>query len=72
MAYIAYFPQDQIPEKFRVPDMDNIIQIHGIHPATMVHHFELYIELMRRPGSLSRIQREQIAVLVSALNRCHY
>ena len=38
----------------------------------MRHHFDLYRELMRGPGPLSRIQREMIAVVVSALNHCRY
>lgn len=72
MAYIQYLTQDQIPEKYRVPDMDNIIQIHAVHSETMVHHYEMYIELMRRRGALTRVQRECIAVMVSAVNECHY
>jgi alkylhydroperoxidase family enzyme len=72
MAYIQYLPQEQIPEQNRVADNDNIIQIHSVHSETMVHHFEMYIELMRRRGELTRVQREFIAVVVSAVNECHY
>jgi alkylhydroperoxidase family enzyme len=35
-------------------------------------HYELYVELMRGPGPLSRVQREMIAVAVSSANHCHY
>jgi alkylhydroperoxidase family enzyme len=38
----------------------------------MRQHYELYLELMRGPGSLTRVQREMIAVAVSAANNCHY
>ena len=38
----------------------------------MKRHFELYRDLMHRPGPLSRVQREMIAVVVSTLNNCHY
>ena len=72
MAFISYLPQDQIPETDRVPDDDNIIQIHGVHSRIMRQHFELYRELMYSRGPLSRIQREMIAVVVSAANECHY
>ncbi len=72
MAFIAYVPDNQIPESDRVPDRDNILRIHGVHPRTMRQHYDLYHELMRGPGPLSRIQREMIAVVVSAVNLCHY
>ncbi len=72
VAFIAYVPDDEIPDHDRVPDRDNIIRIHGIHPRTMRQHYDLYLELMRGPSPLSRIQREMIAVVVSAANRCHY
>jgi alkylhydroperoxidase family enzyme len=35
-------------------------------------HYDLYVELMRAPGPLSRVQRETIAVAVSAVNHCEY
>jgi hypothetical protein len=72
MAFIPYLPPEQIPEVDRVPDQDNIIQIHGVHSRTMRQHFELYRELMYSRGPLSRIQREMIGVVVSAVNNCHY
>lgn len=72
MAYIPYVSDEAIPEPDRVADRDNIIRIHGIHGRVMRHHYDLYVELMHRPGPLSRIQREMIGVVVSALNRCHY
>lgn len=72
MAFIPYLPQEQIAEADRVPDDDNILQIHGVHSRTMRQHFEFYRELMYSRGPLSRMQREMIAVVVSAANRCHY
>jgi alkylhydroperoxidase family enzyme len=72
MAFIPYLPEDEIPENERVPDRDHIIQIHGVHPAVMRHHFELYRALMHGPGPLTRRQREMIAVRVSSINECHY
>jgi alkylhydroperoxidase family enzyme len=72
MAHIPYLPDDEIPEADRVPDSDHILRIHGVHPATMRHHYDLYVELMRAPGPLTRVQRETIAVAVSVENHCHY
>jgi len=72
MAFIPYLDDDQIPDEDRVPDTDHIIRIHSVHSRTMKHHYELYVELMRRPGPLTRVQREMIAVAVSAANDCHY
>jgi len=72
MAHIPYIPDDQIPPPDRVPDRDNILRIHNIHSRVMKRHYDLYRELMYGPGPLSRVQREVIAVVVSALNSCHY
>lgn len=72
MAFIPYVPDDEVPVEHRVPDRDHIIRIHGVHPATMRQHYDLYVELMRGPGPLTRVQREMIAVVVSAVNGCHY
>ena len=72
MAFIPYLSQEEIPAADQVADRDNIIQIHGIHSKTMRQHYDLYKELMYGRGFLSRVQREMIAVVVSAENRCHY
>ena len=72
MAFIAYHPEESLPEDERIADRDNIIQIHRIHSAIMRHHYDLYVALMHKRGPLSRIQREMLAVTISALNRCHY
>ena len=55
-----------------MPDRDNIIQIHGVHSRVMRQHYDLYLEVMRRPGPLSRRLREMVAVVVSSVNGCHY
>ena len=72
MAFIDYRSTDEVAVRDRVPDRDNIIRIHAVHSRTMRHHYDLYRELMYGPGPLSRVQREMIAVVVSAENRCHY
>lgn len=72
MASIAFVPEDRIPPEDRTGDDDHIIRVHGVHPRVMRLHYELYVELMRRPGPLTRVQREMVAVVVSATNGCHY
>ncbi len=52
--------------------VDNILKIHSLNPASLRAHFEFYKALMQGPSGLSRIQREMIAVVVSAANHCHY
>jgi alkylhydroperoxidase family enzyme len=72
MAFIRYVEPDDIPREARVPDQDNILRTHGVHARLMRLHYDLYRELMRGPGPLTRVQREMIAVRVSAANGCHY
>ena len=72
MAWIRYVPDEQIPERDRVGDSDNILRIHSVQPRLMRRHLDLYLDLMRRPGALTRVQREMIAVAVSSANECHY
>ncbi|MGE0862932.1 MAG: hypothetical protein AB7P34_03435 [Vicinamibacterales bacterium] len=72
MAHIPYRSDHEIPAEDRVNDTDNILRIHGVHSRVMRQHFDLYVELMRRPGPMTRIQREMMATAVSAANGCHY
>lgn len=72
MAFIRYLPSHELTPTERVPDPDNIIQIHAVHPEVMRHHYDLYREVMHRPGPLSRREREILGVRVSALNKCRY
>lgn len=52
--------------------VDNILKIHSLNPPSLRGHFDYYKTLMRGRSPLSRIQREMIAVVVSATNQCHY
>lgn len=72
MAFISYVPDEQVPAEDRVPDQDNILRVHGVHSRVMRLHYDLYVELMRGPSRLSGIQRQMLAVVVSAANHCHY
>ena len=81
MSFIGYIEESQagealkaLYEKYRAPhgDLDHIIKIHSYNPRSMVGHYELYKTLMFGRSELSRVQREMIAVVVSAENRCKY
>ena len=50
----------------------NILKIHSLRPKILATHLPLYAAIMHAPGSISRAQREMIAVVVSAANGCHY
>lgn len=52
--------------------VDNILRIHSLNPPSMEHHYDMYRHLMAGPSPLSRVQREMIAVTVSAENDCFY
>ncbi len=72
MAFIDYHDVESVPQALRVPDTDNIIQVHSVHPKVMKLHYELYLELMHSDSPLNRIEREMVAILVSSINDCHY
>lgn len=72
MSFISFRSDDEIPPEDQVSDRDNIIRVHGIHSRVMRQHYELYVEVMRGSGPLSRTQREMIGVVVSSMNGCHY
>jgi alkylhydroperoxidase family enzyme len=50
----------------------HIMKVHSLSPRSLLHHRALYRTLMFGPSPLKRYQREMIATVVSALNRCHY
>jgi alkylhydroperoxidase family enzyme len=52
--------------------LDNILRVHSLNPRSMKDHVQLYTHLMRGPSPLSRVQREMLAVTVSAANHCFY
>ena len=80
MAHIPYVPEEdargllaELYQRYRDErGLDNILRIHSLNPRSMRDHVELYAHLMRGPSPLTRVQREMLAVTVSALNRCFY
>ena len=53
-------------------NVDHIMKIHSLNPASLVDHLHLYKTLLYADSPLSRAQREMIGVVVSAINRCEY
>lgn len=82
MAWIRMVPDDEadeplkeLYERFANPrsgSIDYILKIHSLNPPSLLAHHDFYRTVMRGKSPLSRIQREMIAVVVSAINRCHY
>lgn len=81
MAFIPYVPREEadgllarLYEKYSDDDgqLDNILRIHSLNPRSLEDHVRLYTHLMRGPSPLDRVQREMIAVVVSAENDCFY
>lgn len=78
MAYISMIDEADAAEPLskvyqRIgPRIANILKIHGANPAALEAHFDLYRTLMFGESTLTRVDRELIAVVVSHANRCHY
>ena len=52
--------------------ISNILKVHGLNPEALVGHLDLYMVLMFGKSGLTRLEREAIAVVVSAANECEY
>jgi uncharacterized peroxidase-related enzyme len=50
----------------------NVLRVYAIRPRHLRLWNEFYDDLMRGESGLTKAQREMIAVVVSATNRCHY
>jgi uncharacterized peroxidase-related enzyme len=49
-----------------------IHKIQSLNPESIVNHMDLYMTIMFGKSPLKRYQREMIAVVVSAANKCEY
>ena len=52
--------------------ISNILKVHSLNPPAMEDHLDLYMTLMFGKSGLSRLEREAVAVVVSASNECAY
>jgi uncharacterized peroxidase-related enzyme len=50
----------------------NVLRVYSLRPRHLQLWWSFYDELMRADSGLTKAQREMIAVVVSATNRCHY
>jgi uncharacterized peroxidase-related enzyme len=50
----------------------NIVRLQSLNPRVLKASIELYKAIMHGPSSLSRAEREMIAVVVSKANDCFY
>ena len=50
----------------------NVLRVMALRPDHLLGWWAYYDELMRGESALTKTQREMIAVVVSAQNRCHY
>lgn len=74
-------PMDPLPERtaryFAICEeklgmVPNVLRAHAFAPDKLDAFSALYNELMLGESGLSKLEREMIAVVVSARNRCHY
>ncbi len=52
--------------------VDHIMAIHSLNPRGLAAHHALYGSAMAGTGSLRKVERELIALVVSLENHCHY
>jgi len=50
----------------------NVHTIQSLNPESIVNHMDLYLTIMFGKSPLRRVQREMMAVVVSAANKCEY
>ena len=50
----------------------NILKVQSTNPGALQSAISLYATIMHGESSLSRAQREMLAVVVSKVNNCHY
>ena len=81
MSWIEEIPADQAEGKLaetyaelerKRGKISNILKVHSLNPAALGNHLDLYMTLMFGRSGLSRMEREAVAVVVSANNDCEY
>lgn len=81
MAFIKVIHEGQAAGRLKeiyddlVEKRGKIAEVHKIqslNPETIVNHMDLYMSIMFGQSPLKRVQREMIAVVVSAANNCVY
>jgi uncharacterized peroxidase-related enzyme len=52
--------------------LSNILKVHSLLPKTIKTHLDLYMSIMFDKAGIRRAERELIATVVSAANKCEY
>jgi uncharacterized peroxidase-related enzyme len=50
----------------------NVFSAYSLKPQRLRNFMQMYNEIMLSPPSLSKLEREMVAVVVSSANRCYY
>ncbi len=73
---VSTLPEDLQPYFQKCRDklgfVPNVLRAWLLRPEKLRNFIHLYDELMLAPSGLSKLEREMIAVAVSAWNRCYY
>jgi len=81
MAWIKTIPPEEATGRLkaqyeaaikRAGRVFNIVRLQSLNPRVLEASIELYKAMMFGPSSLSRAEREMIAVVVSKANDCFY
>ena len=52
--------------------VDHVLRVHSLDVASFEAHVAVYVSAMRGTPSFPKVEREMVAVIVSAANGCHY
>lgn len=62
----------QKEKDFRTGKVDHILKVHSLNPPSLADHARMYHHVMHGESGLTLAEREMVAVVVSAINECHY
>ena len=81
ISWLRVPADDEVPDEVkelwatpleRLGFVPNVLRAFALRPRHLKGWWSYYDELLRGDSGLSKAQREMIAVVVSAQNRCHY
>jgi uncharacterized peroxidase-related enzyme len=81
LTWLRVPPDDDVPAEVKelwdkplekLGFVPNVLRVLALRPDHLLRWWSYYDDLMRGESGLTKTQREMIAVVVSAQNRCHY